>query len=103
MSNLKFNLVVVFESNSSLQTADLKARVFSRESLLAVDRAVHSGLFGHYSKRRYFLSSSDLLVGEIIPTSVMLQGRFLVPVYPDGGRTVNPDLFRIFPAVAKAS
>jgi len=65
MSNLKFTLFVAESVGFPNYGFSLLARVFDFRSLMAVHRGIQNGVFGHYSKRRYFLVPlAEVLVAE---------------------------------------
>jgi len=100
MSNLKFTLFVA-DSDVSGMGYSLMARVFDPQSLLAVHRAIQSGSFGHYSKKRYFLvplaevQQADSLREYESERPFCTMKREL-QMYPKGGRELSAGVLALF-------
>jgi hypothetical protein len=107
MQNLQFTLCVS-DSNHPDQLFSLHARVFDKKTLKAVLRGIDHGVYGHYSRRRYFLMplgeiqsvTANLLLNGEGPT--VLRTSVATPLFPNGGRQMNPVIARFFFPIAQA-
>jgi hypothetical protein len=86
MANLKFTLHV---QSSAGVSEHLSARVFSFDSLRAITLAIRAGVFGHFSRSKYFLTPYDEETVLLLTTFPEFCGKRLW-VFPRGGHDLNP-------------
>lgn len=89
-SNSKFCLYVSDKTNPYFGRC-LQARVFGSNSLRALVDSIEAGVFGHYSKKRYYLVPTGHLRScgiDGFPPRSELEAE--LQLFPNGGKTINP-------------